>query len=498
MRALSPSSATKPEEVGLRPLLTSSNCPWNSRRLADWRFSEFRSYPNLVARHLGNAPFESVMADLKARLMPLFRRTSTLNSAKSSASLASSAGGDRRGQSKTSLLLVKNRKASGSEPVPEDHEPPTEPLPRTPQTAETRPGIQGSQQTPDTSLEAFESPVAEKGNPLLQVQEPTPQPLGSSATVVEEASQAEGGSQPLAGTEPGTKGALLRPAEVPRNQSLAHSSQHRFLKTLLESDKPRPRSSHSDYFQGPPTLSANMLQRKIWVKRPGQSATLVSINEDDLVDDVRDIILRKYANSLGRTFDAPDVTLRIIPRDHNHRGSQGERILGPEEPISRTLDAYYPGGQLVDEALVIDVPQRRTPRHSPRVPQPYYLADDLRPGESGTDYFPPMPAAGQHSPHLPSTLAKANTVPGGPNLPQAHSIAIMNTGQPPPLPSPSSRGPRHVHTAQVAHGSLRPKYVRTHTSSPPIVTGMWFGCLSGRIGVRVVKLSSSPSWWRGL
>ena len=84
--------------------------------------------------------------------------------------------------------------------------------------------------------------------------------------------------------------------------------------------------------------------------RPGASPTLVQINEDDLVDDVRDMILKKYANSLGRSFDSPDVTLKIVSREHSHRhhGGSGtggapapnERPLGPEEHMTRTLDAY--------------------------------------------------------------------------------------------------------------------------------------------------------------
>jgi osomolarity two-component system response regulator SSK1 len=121
-------------------------------------------------------------------------------------------------------------------------------------------------------------------------------------------------------------------------------------KLLLQPDKPPSRSGNIDYFTDPPTIDigSNMIHRKIWVKRPGASATLVLINEDDLVDDVRDMILKKYANSLGRNFDSPDITLRITARDHSRRQSNGERTLGPEEPITRTLDAYFPGGQTVE------------------------------------------------------------------------------------------------------------------------------------------------------
>ena len=58
-------------------------------------------------------------------------------------------------------------------------------------------------------------------------------------------------------------------------------------------------------------VNKGMMTRKVWVKRPGGSATLIPIDEDDLVDDVRERILRKYANSLGRQFDAPDLVLRV-------------------------------------------------------------------------------------------------------------------------------------------------------------------------------------------
>ncbi|KAI9847760.1 MAG: ssk1 response regulator receiver [Thelocarpon superellum] len=204
-----------------------------------------------------------------------------------------------------------------------------------------------------------------------------------------------------------------------------------------------------------------MATRKIWVKRPGASATLVPIHDDDLVDDVRDKILSKYANSLGRCFDAPDVMLCIVTRESMQRHSrEGQRVLGPEESIGRTLDSYYPGGQTVDEALVIDVPTKRTPKASPRAGHhTAYYPDEPRPGEGG-DYFPPMPAIG--SPHLPSASVATHGTSQGSHHPPVHSIAVISTGQVPSLPSPGLRGPRH---------SGRPRMGRTHTTSPPILNG---------------------------
>jgi osomolarity two-component system response regulator SSK1 len=248
-----------------------------------------------------------------------------------------------------------------------------------------------------------------------------------------------------------------RPSELSRRQSLLPHQQTRLIKTLLETElPPQSRAANLDYFanNGPSTISANMVSRKIWVKRPGASATLVTIHEDDLVDDVRDMILKKYANSLGRSFDAPDVTLRIVPREQRQ-----ERVLGPEEPMGRTLDAYYPGGQTVDEALVIDVPLRRTPKPSPQPNRTYH--DEHPPPEAGSDYFPPMPVPAIPSPHLPNVVPVngQNNVHHGQLT--SHSMSVLTTGHVPALPSPGSTRRHHRE---------RPRIGRQHTSSPTVIT----------------------------
>ncbi|KAH8646390.1 hypothetical protein BGZ60DRAFT_243975 [Tricladium varicosporioides] len=256
------------------------------------------------------------------------------------------------------------------------------------------------------------------------------------------------------------KNTSQKPPELSRRQSLLPQGQTRLIKTLLETDLPtQSRAASLDYFSnhGPSTISANMVSRKIWVKRMGASATLVQIQEDDLVDDVREMILKKYANSLGRTFDAPDVTLRIVPRE-----ARQERTLGPEEPMGRTLDAYFPGGQTVDEALIIDVPTRRTPKASPQ-PARYY--DEGRPLEGGTDYFPPMPVPvpAASSPHLANSVPVNGQSNHHPTL-TTHSMSVLTTGHVPALPSPGSRARHHRERPD------RPRIGRQHTSSPTILS----------------------------
>jgi hypothetical protein len=189
--------------------------------------------------------------------------------------------------------------------------------------------------------------------------------------------------------------------------------------------------------------------RKIWVKRPGASATRVDVNEEDLVDNVRDAILQKYRNSLGRSIDSPDITLTIVSRDSTNNNAASERALGPEEEIGRILDRYYPGGQKIEEALIIEVPKARTPKPSPRSGNhqiQYFVPEQYRPDDVAREYFPPMPLQSPHGSHPPG--------------PHGHSMAVLTTGQLPPLPSPGGHASRRHN---------RPKYGRQHTSSPTIL-----------------------------
>ncbi|CCF36717.1 response regulator receiver domain-containing protein [Colletotrichum higginsianum] len=263
-----------------------------------------------------------------------------------------------------------------------------------------------------------------------------------------------------------------RPDNPPRRQSLIPSRQTTLIRNLLE--------ARADHEASPAIAESlisnttNMVTRKVWVRRPGASPTIITINEDDLVDDVRDMILRKYANSLGRHFDSPDLTLRICPREQRQ-----DRLLGPEEPMGRTLDAYFPGGQNVDEALVIDIPTRRTPRPSPRAPThatTIYYNDDGRPSEAGEGYFPPVAgAAPLPSPNLPVPVVAPVTVPATHPAHPAHpahahtahvqhSIAVLGTGQIPLIPSPGGTRSRAYRERPE-----RPRLGRTHTSSPTIL-----------------------------
>ncbi|KAF2124259.1 hypothetical protein P153DRAFT_361426 [Dothidotthia symphoricarpi CBS 119687] len=330
-----------------------------------------------------------------------------------------------------------------------------------------------STHTPAHASSHSSSPDIRAACPRLTLEEPTPIHPPTAAVALQPADTPEPLPSPTAETSHGEPAHVpprnpARPTPPLRRQSLVNNTDAPLLKTLLApvvvpaaiaTPPASATPTATDYFgAAPATFSAAMTHRKIWVKRPNASATLVQIREDDLVDDVRDMILKKYANSLGRSFDAPDVTLRIVPRD---AAKDPSRTLGPEEDMCRTLDAHFPGGQTVNEALVIDVPQRRTPKPSPRVPLYYAHHDDAT--HHQTEYFPPMPAVANPSPAIPGP----NGVPDQ-RLPLDHaprSIAIMQTGQLAPLPSPGGGAVRRL------HHTLRPKYPRQNTASPTTLAG---------------------------
>ena len=306
--------------------------------------------------------------------------------------------------------------------------------------------IGGTEKEPIVTIEEPTPEIHLGSDPLSQIQVQTPQEQALKRTI------------PAALTQKLSHKGRPVPPNL-RRQSLVTNTNAKIVQTILDTEGRQLPSSEIDSADNAPSaVYASLLTRRIWVKRPSASATMIQIKEGDLVDDVREIILKKYGNSLGRHYDAPDLTLRII-REQAQKSK--ERILGPEEDMCRTLDIYYPDGQTVEEALLIDIPQRRTPRPSPRAVQPLYYApaEDMRPVESGTDYFPPMPYSS--SPGAPMTSISHDSR----HSQSVHdrSMSVLTTGLVPPLPSPGSSRRSHQN---------RPIYARKHTSSPTIPENM--------------------------
>ncbi|KAI5856488.1 hypothetical protein BZA05DRAFT_332595 [Tricharina praecox] len=265
-----------------------------------------------------------------------------------------------------------------------------------------------------------------------------------------------------------------------------------------------------------------MTARKVWVKRCNASPTSVLVTEEDLVDDVRDLILGKYQNTLGRHWDAPDVQVRIVPRgarprahDRSHeRGHGSERILSPDESLLRVVEEYFPGGQHADDALIIEVPERKTPRPSPGPVMHSYTYGGDHHVEPGYFDIPPRPVLNRgtpdptnggrvapipspqyprepHRPQIGRRMATSPPVQGiilAPKVPAGRSrggsdASAPNGGQPPPAPplkTVPSEEDRSQNTAmstpaRVASplpiGSRKIKDVKQANPTPPPASG---------------------------
>lgn len=267
------------------------------------------------------------------------------------------------------------------------------------------------------------------------------------------------------------------PIAFSRRQSLIHPSDTGLLRYLLEQESASPTTygrdggSNIHSVAGPMPHSENQLRtRKVWVKRPGGSPTQVIVTEDDFVDTVRDLCLRKYANALGRQYDSPDLMIRISPpvkpqsaraRQMGGMQANADRLLNPDEVLCQLLDDYYPNGQTSEDALIVEVPQpqrSRTPRPSPGPHSMSYAygqtVHDLQlPGE---DYFTPV---GTIVPSIPQSGSVRSTH----NLPANPSSLSNYIANSPPPSSPGHRGLKRPGPVRMTTGSP----VGSTTSSAP-------------------------------
>lgn len=125
---------------------------------------------------------------------------------------------------------------------------------------------------------------------------------------------------------------------------------------------------------------------KVWVRRPNSSPVRIQIpssvsspaftpslgggtrdtprgvdielTDDFLVDDLREAILKKYPQSLGKHHDSADLSIQIPTRRTNSDDSdgsiiEGQRILQPEESVIKILTDEYPDGQRSEDAWLI-------------------------------------------------------------------------------------------------------------------------------------------------
>ncbi|KAM0712427.1 hypothetical protein Q7P37_011523 [Cladosporium fusiforme] len=134
-------------------------------------------------------------------------------------------------------------------------------------------------------------------------------------------------------------------------------------------------------------------QRKLWVCERGATATSVSVQRGELVDDVKTLVLARYANSLGKALDAANLAITIKPRVCGPPACH-ERLLDPDEDVCHVLDSYFPGGQKLAEALLVatSLPSRRNSSlgdiHNARALPAEATADSQAHGKPGVPATP--------------------------------------------------------------------------------------------------------------
>lgn len=78
------------------------------------------------------------------------------------------------------------------------------------------------------------------------------------------------------------------------------------------------------------------------------------------MDDVKDAVFRKYPVALARNFDSPDVSVCLITPSTTKASKVEAKILAVDERIGDLIRSNYPSGQRIEDALVIQVPSKRS------------------------------------------------------------------------------------------------------------------------------------------
>ncbi|CCG82332.1 Two-component response regulator [Taphrina deformans PYCC 5710] len=82
----------------------------------------------------------------------------------------------------------------------------------------------------------------------------------------------------------------------------------------------------------------------------------IQLNNEDLIDDVKDAVFRKYPVALGRVYDSPDVSICLVTPSTISATSIESKVLPVDETIGDLLRHHFPGGQGIENALVVQVP----------------------------------------------------------------------------------------------------------------------------------------------
>lgn len=201
----------------------------------------------------------------------------------------------------------------------------------------------------------------------------------------------------------------------------------------------------------------------------------VELTADFLIDDLREAILKKYPQSLGKHHDSADLSIQIPTRRNNSDDSdgstvEGQRILRPDESVIKILTEEYPDGQKSDDAWLIVTSGGRdnytrwwlqtgglstefAPFRAAMSPNQYISSagGSFASGDAHQEYFPYMPIHTQGSPSGEY-----------PPRSRASGSSMMSSGQ---YPRTQGRPPLRPARTTTHEGFPQRTYVNTSTSS---------------------------------
>ncbi|KAK9240774.1 hypothetical protein V1525DRAFT_447686 [Lipomyces kononenkoae] len=279
-----------------------------------------------------------------------------------------------------------------------------------------------------------------------------------------------------------------------------------------------------------------MDRKRIWVRRPHGVATTVLVSSYDIVDDLKTALISKYATSLGRTHDAPDLSIRMshagtpsgqhsphgrrkrrgdavrrelaaaldphfVVHHHHHPHQQqqqhaasshedDDRILQPDEVLFALLDKFFPTGMTMQDAFVVEVPDDDISVNSHnRIP----IAGVLTPQEGVISSDDDLDAMRTHVPdifHAQST----QSLPDIAMHSGRHGSEVLEQQQQQQLQQQraSSADPYGGHQHLLPHGSFRQSHGSVHGKQAGSSTGGKSGG-AGSVSISAVVSSSSTT-----
>lgn len=209
--------------------------------------------------------------------------------------------------------------------------------------------------------------------------------------------------------------------------------------------------------------------KRLWIKRPSGSPTTILVHQNDIIDDVKLLIIEKYPNSLGREYDAADIVIKMEiqlkhPSQTTSNGSNKQRAsfsspeknstptyatLEPDQNVWSILDTYFPNGMSIHNAFIIEEPGRS------RLNSKNSIGSLNLPTVTALQVNPAGLSSQSNS--VPSASPSSNTIPG-----RAGALSPQSTYH---LPRPQYNYQQHQPYTGVKEQSISPSSVTLKSPS---------------------------------